>query len=477
MRLDELIADLPIDKVVGDINKNVDFLSCKTDKIKCNTMFFCIVGKKIDGHVFAQKVALEGANVLVTERQLDLSNEVTQVIVKDCRTFMSLCAKNFYKCACDKLKIIGITGTNGKTSTTFILKSILENCGYNVGVIGTNGVWINDKCYPSQLTTPDPIELYEWFYKMVLSGVEYVVMEVSAHAIYLNKIEGINFEIGVFTNFSWDHLDFFKDIQEYSDTKISFFNKKYCKVAVVNGDDEIGQKIVAQNKLPIVTYGLNTPTDIFAIDEQATEDGIKYTINLCDEVAKVNYELKGKFNIYNTLCASAVARILGINIEKIAQGISRVKCVDGRSEIYVIKNGARVVVDFAHTPQGFANMLSYLKQTTKGKLICVFGCGGSRDKFKRPLIAKEVSTYCDFAIITNDNPRYENPQDIIKDVLYGMSISYDVVEDRRSAILQAIHTSCGMDTIAILGKGAERYQEQNGRRYPFSDAEIVKSFQ
>ena len=191
MKLDELIVDLPIIKVVGDVNKRVDFLSCRADKITYNTMFFCLVGKKIDGHVFAQKVALEGANVLVTERQLDLSNEVTQVIVKDCRTFMSLCAKNFYKCACDKLKIIGVTGTNGKTSTTYILKSILENCGKNVGVIGTNGVWIDDKCYSTQLTNPDPIELHEWFYKMLLNGVEYVVMEVSAHSIYLNKIEGI----------------------------------------------------------------------------------------------------------------------------------------------------------------------------------------------------------------------------------------------------------------------------------------------
>ena len=196
MRLDELISDLPIIKVVGDANKRVDFLSCRADKITYNTMFFCLVGKKIDGHVFAQKVALEGATVLVTEREMEISSDITQVVVKDSRTFMSLCAKNFYKCASDKLKIIGVTGTNGKTSTTFILKSILEHCGHSVGVIGINGVWMDGKCYSTQLTTPDPIELHEWFYKMLLNGIEYVIMEVSAHAIYLNKIEGINFEIG-----------------------------------------------------------------------------------------------------------------------------------------------------------------------------------------------------------------------------------------------------------------------------------------
>lgn len=477
MRLCELIADLPVVAIHGDAEKNVNYLSCRADNIKNNTMFFCLRGKNIDGHIFAQKVALEGAGVIVVEKKLMLSAEVTQVVVRDVRLFMSLCAKNFYGSPSDKLKIIGITGTNGKTTTTYILKSIFESCGYSVGVIGTNGVVIDKKRYANQLTTPDPIELYEWLYKMYLNGIEYVLMEVSAHAIFFNKIEGITFEVGVFTNFSRDHLDFFKDMEEYGEVKMRFFNRKYCKVGVVNGDDILGEKIMQQSKLPIVTYGICSPTDIFAIDEKVDLDGISYTINLCDEVARVEYSLKGRFNVYNTLCASAVARILGINIGQIAQGISSIDYIEGRSEIYYLKNGCRVVVDFAHTPEGFANILSYLKTTTTGKLVCVFGCGGNRDKFKRPLIGVEVSKYCDFAFITNDNPRYENPQSIIKDILYGISIPYEVIESREIAILQAIDYAKETDTIAILGKGAEKFQEQNGRRYPFSDVDVVKKRQ
>ena len=478
MKLKELICDLPVNRIIGETDVNVDYLSCQADNVRNNTMFFCINGTKVDGHIFAKKVMLEGVKVVVVERVLDLKGSVTQLVVSNSRIFMALCAKNFFKCACDKLKIIGVTGTNGKTSTTYILKSILEESGYTVGVIGTNGVWIDNKRYATSLTTPDPIELHEWFLKMSLSDVDYVVMEVSAHALALGKIEGIRFDIGVFTNFGRDHLDFFKTISEYEKTKRNFFNKKFCKVAVVNADDVVGRKIIKESRIPVVTYGLDSPADIFAIDVKVNNEGIGYTINLCDDVMRVKYKLKGKFNVYNTICASSAARILGINSEKIAQGIMRVNGIEGRAETYELKNGGRVVVDFAHTPEGFANILSYLKTTLtdNGKMICVFGCGGDRDKFKRPLMSKEVSKYCDFAIITNDNPRYENPKRIIADILEGISIEHDVVEDRYGAILQAVNMTKESDTLVILGKGAENYQEMNGRYYPFNDVEVLKKY-
>ncbi len=478
MKLKELICDLPIIEIIGNMEVNVDYLSCQADKIRNNTMFFCINGTKVDGHIFARKVIVEGVKVLVVERKLDLKGDVTQIVVSDSRVFMALCSKNFFRSACDKLKIIGITGTNGKTSTTYILKSVLEESGYNVGVIGTNGVWIGDKRYAMSLTTPDPIELHEWFFKMSLSGIDYVVMEVSAHAIALGKIEGIHFDVGVFTNFGRDHLDFFKTMSEYQKTKLRLFNKKYCKVAVVNADDIVGQKIIKENRLPIVSFGLDSPADIFAIDVKADGDGIGYTINLCDDVMRVKYDLKGRFNVYNTVCASAVARIVGINSEKIAQGIMRLNRIEGRAEMFRMKNGGRIVVDFAHTPEGVSNILRYLKSIVSkdGKIICVFGCGGDRDKFKRPLIGKEVSKYCDYAIVTDDNPRYENPKTIISDILDGVSIDYDVIEDRREAILLALSKAEKSDYVVILGKGAEKNQEINGRYYPMNDIEIVEKY-
>ena len=475
MKLNEMIADLPVLTIVGDATKNVDYLSCKADKIKNNTMFFCIVGTKVDGHIFAQKVALEGASVIVTERVLAISDMVTQVVVQDSRIFMSLCAKVFYKNACDNLKIIGITGTNGKTSTTYILKSILEDSGFTVGVIGTNGVWVDKKHYTTQLTTPDPIELHEWFYKMFLNGVEYVLMEVSAHAIWLGKIEGIYFEIGVLTNFSRDHLDFFKNIDEYAEAKSKFFTKKYCKVAVVNGDDALGQKIAKQNKLPTITFGLDSPTDIFAIDEKITAKGISYTINLFDEIATVEYGLKGKFNVFNTLCASSVARILGINLEKIAQGISKVECIEGRTEIYNLKNGCRVVVDFAHTPEGFANILAYLKSTTTGKLYCVFGCGGDRDKTKREKIGAIVSKYANKIIITSDNPRNEEPLSIIREILNGVDRrkTHIIIPSRKEAIVYGVKTMKSNDVLVLLGKGHEEYEINRDGKFFFSEKRII----
>jgi UDP-N-acetylmuramoyl-L-alanyl-D-glutamate--2,6-diaminopimelate ligase len=476
MKLNEIICDLPVKELIGDGDISVDYLSCRAEKIKQGTMFFCIRGYTIDGHVFAEKALADGAVALVVERQLNLTSPVTQIVVENVRAFMALAAKNFFDSASDKLKIIGVTGTNGKTSTTYILNAVLKQKGYKTGVIGTNGVFIDNIHFLTQLTTPDPIELHEWFYKMYLSNVDYVIMEASAHAIALDKLEGINFEVGVFTNFGQDHLDFFEDLKAYGEAKKRFFSPKYIKIAIVNADDKLGVELIAENKVPTLTYGIENPSDIFAIDIKEDEQGISYTVNLCEEVGQVSYALKGRFNVYNTLCASAVARALGINLTEITQGISNVTHIDGRNEVFTLKNGCRAVVDFAHTPEGFKNVLNYLKSTTQGKLLCVFGCGGERDKFKRPLIAKEVSRFCDYAVVTNDNPRYENPQSIIRDILDGMTIKYDVIEDRQTAIMLALNMASAFDTVAILGKGAERYQEISGRKYPFSDVEIVKKY-
>ena len=333
-------------------------------------------------------------------------------------------------------------------------------------------MFINGQHFDSKLTTPDPIELNYWFYQMYLNKVHFVFMELSAHAIYYKKMFGIVSDLTVFTNFSQDHLDFFVDMNRYAETKKGHFGKHSTKIAVVNCDDELGKEIVEQSQLPLVTYGCNE-ADVVASQIEIRPDGISYLLNLYGEKAVVNYSLCGKFNVYNTLAASTVAKLYGIGIDKIVEGLSDVAFVEGRNETILRNDGMRVVVDFAHTPDGIVNILSYLKSTCKGNLIVVFGCGGNRDKFKRPHMAKAVSQYADFAIITNDNPRFESPTSIVNDIVSGMDCQYKVVLNRSQATEFALSIAKLEDTVAILGKGAEKYQEIKGRKYPYCDVDVV----
>ncbi|HRX13968.1 MAG TPA: UDP-N-acetylmuramoyl-L-alanyl-D-glutamate--2,6-diaminopimelate ligase [Eubacteriales bacterium] len=472
MLLAELIKGLK-NETIGFDNVEISSLACDTANVKKESLFFCIKGGQADGHDFAAKAVFDGAVALVAERKLDI--DVTQIIVSDVRAVMALIAKKFYDNAVDKLILIGVVGTNGKTSITYLINSILRQAGHATAVIGTNGVIIGDEKFSTDLTTPDPIELHEWFWKFSELKIKYVVMEVSAHAIYYKKIEGLRFDVTVFTNFSQDHLDFFHNMNAYAETKMSVFNEKYTKVAVVNSDDELGRRIVTENKIPIVTYGYEDVSDIFAMDYVENKDGMEFLINIYDEVERVGFYMHGKFNLYNILAAATTARIFGIKLKTITQGIKNVKRIDGRNETFYM-GGKKIVVDFAHTPDGITNILSYLKEASDGKLIVVFGCGGNRDKFKRPLMAMAVSKYANFAVVTDDNPRYENPETIVNEILGGMECQYIVIHSRKNAIEHAIEMAEKGDTVAILGKGAETYQEIMGRKIPFSDYDVLQKY-
>ncbi len=369
-------------QIVGVGNPQITSLSCDTSTVKQGSLFFCLKGQKRDGHDFFRKVIGDGASAIVCERPLD--TQALQIIVEDARAVMSLVAKNFYDNCVDKLKIISIVGTNGKTSTSYILEAILSKAGYNTAVIGTNGIFFNGQKHYSGLTTPDPIELHYWFRQMYLNKVDVVIMEVSAHAIELKKMQGICAEVAIFTNFSQDHLDFFKTMQNY-------------------------------------------------------------------------------------------ATVLGVDVDTSVNAVKEVNVVNGRNETIIRSDGARVVIDFAHTPDGIHNILSFLKSTTKGRLIVVFGCGGNRDKFKRPSIAEQVSEYADFAVLTNDNPRYEDPKLIAKDVAERLTCKYKVVLNRSQATEFALSIATAVDTVAILGKGAEEYQEIKGKKFPYSDVDVVRN--
>lgn len=479
MQLSELLSGINYIDVKGNTDLNISSLSCDSRRVKKDGLFFCLEGTQTDGHIFAHKAVADGAVALVCGRDVNLADDsVCRIIVSDTRAVMSKMAKTFFHSACDLLNIISVVGTNGKTSTTYLLDAILKETGEKTAVIGSNGVWIGERRIKSALTTPDPIDLHELFYKIHLNKIRYVIMEVSAHAIALKKMEGVTSDIAVFTNLSQDHLDFFKNMQTYAAVKESFFDKKYVRVGVINADDELGMKILKNADLSMISYGCENPADVFASDFEGSEKGISYTLGLCGETKRVSYSLKGKFNMYNTLAASAAARLYGIKADVIAQGISKVKSIDGRNETFFMKSGARVVVDFAHTPDGVENILSYMSSTGKkgGRLIVVFGCGGGRDKFKRPLMGKAVAKYADLAIVTDDNPRFEDSFSIFRDIVAGLKENYEIIQNREDAIFHALNQAGAADTVAILGKGAERYQEIKGRKYPFYDIEVVHRF-
>lgn len=458
-------------RAVGLGNPEITSLACDTSKVKVGCLFFCIKGGKHDGHDFFRKAIGDGAAAIVCEHPLE--TKALQIVVEDVRVVMSIAAKNFYGCCADKLRIISIVGTNGKTSTSYILEAILHRAGYKTAVIGTNGVFFNGQRHPSSLTTPDPIELHGWFRQMYLDKIDVVIMEVSAHAIALKKMIGVRSDVAIFTNFTQDHLDFFRTMANYKKAKLDFFTPEYVANAVTNFDDEVGREIAAM--VPSATYGIEGDADVKAQDVKIDKDKSSYKIELFGQTAIITTRLAGIFNVYNTLAAATCASVMGVDIDTVASAISEVNCVSGRNETVIRSDGARIVVDFAHTPDGIKNILSFLKRTTEGKLIVVFGCGGNRDKFKRPLMAQTVSEYADFALLTNDNPRYEDPKSIARDAEEALTCPHKVILNRSQATEYALSVARGKDTVAILGKGAEEYQEIKGKKFPYSDIEVVRN--
>lgn len=460
-------------RLVGEGNPDITSLSCDTSTVQSGSLFFCLKGQKYDGHNFFRKAIGDGAVAVVCERPLD--TKALQIVVEDARSAMSIAAKNFYSNCVDKLKVISVVGTNGKTSTSYVLEAILSDYGYNTALIGTNGVFFNGQKHANNLTTPDPIELHYWFKQMYLNKVDVVIMEVSAHAIALKKTDGIVSEIAVFTNFSQDHLDFFETMEKYAETKKSFFSVNNVINSVVNIDDVLGREIaeIAPN---CATYSAKNAADVTAGDIVLDVDKTEYQAEIFGQKTAVKTRLAGEFNVYNTLAAITAATIMGVDIDSATKAVQSVRCVSGRNETIIRSDGARIVVDFAHTPDGIRNILSFLRETTKGNLIVVFGCGGNRDKFKRPLMAEQVSQFADFAVLTNDNPRYEDPKLIARDVAARLTCKYKVILNRSQATEYALSIANASDTVVILGKGAEEYQEIKGKKFPYSDVESVRNF-
>ena len=473
MKLSELIQYIEIKEQTGS---DVEIFGICTDSrtIKKGDLFICYAGTNFDSHARIADIENRGAAAIVCERHLECA--LPQIIVESGRAQIAKLAAAFYGFPDKKLKIIAVTGTNGKTTTTHMLAEILKANGSRVGVIGTLGISYGDKFISPELTTPDPIYLHAIFADMVESGIQYVFMEVSAHALYYNKIDGLFFEVSIFTNCTQDHLDFFGSMKEYADCKTLLFKEGRFGYAVINSDDELGIQLLKDAKNAI-SYGIGNPADVFAVDIVEKLNGTTFVLNLFDELYEISLALPALHNVYNAMAAAACAKILGVKTAIIAKGLKNLKKVTGRLERVASFNGANIFVDFAHTPDGLEKSLQSLKKLCKGKLYCLFGCGGNRDKAKRPLMGAIAAKYADFIIITSDNPRFEEPFDIISEIEVGVKPygkKYVTVTEREVATEYAVRLLEKDDILLVAGKGGEHYQEIMGIKHSYDDNTVIK---
>ena len=482
MELKKVLIGLEGLKAKGSLDVEINNLDSNSKNIKDGDMFIAIKGFSVDGHKYINDAIKAGAKVIMVEEGADLKNielpeDVTLIMAKDTREALAICSCNFYGNPSRKFKLIGVTGTKGKTTTTFMIKEILEKAGYKVGLIGTIETYINCKMISeSSRTTPESIELQKTFAQMVEAGVEYVVMEVSSQSLKLHRVDGCTFDMVLFTNFSEDHISEKEhpDMKDYFESKLKLF--KMCDNGIINVDD------IQVSKVPklfpnsnIMTYGIDNYCEVLAKDITITNSYVDFRVKVSDRNERVKVDIPGRFSVYNALAAICVAKKLGISSDKVIEALAEIK-VPGRSEMVPNKKEIPIMIDYAHSPESLQNILSAVKSYTRGKVISVFGCGGDRDKTKRPIMGEISGRIADFTFITSDNPRTENPEEIVKEIEEGIKKTkgnYKVVVDRTEAIKEAINMATKLDIIVLAGKGHEPYQEINGEKFPFDERIIV----
>ncbi len=473
MKLKDLLKGIEYSIIKGSNDININKIQYDSRIVEKNDVFFCIQGFKVDGHRYAQKAADCGAAVIVCENEVDINGDCTIVRVSDSRKALALASSNYFDKPSKKLKMIGITGTNGKTTSTYMMKAILEQAGFKVGLVGTIANYIGDKKIQSHRTTPESLELNELFNEMVNSGVTHCVMEVSSHSLSLDRVYGIDFNEGIFTNLTQDHLDFHKTFENYYNAKLQLF--KASETSIINIDDEYGKRAFEDINGRKLTYGLDNDTEVTAKNINIHSKGIEFELHHMGKSVQINLNIPGKYNVYNALGSAAACLEEGVTLEQVKAGLESV-FVPGRCEIVSSKYnlGFEIIVDYAHSPDSLENILKTAREFTKGRLICVFGCGGDRDKTKRPIMGNVAASLSDIAVVTSDNPRSEEPIRIIEDILEGIKTdNYVVVENRREAIKEAIKLAKKDDVIVIAGKGHEDYQELKDSVIHFDEREII----
>lgn len=470
-----LLSELAMASGLRYEGEDTDISSIEYDsrKIKRGSMFCCIVGALFDGHTFAEGAVKSGASALLVERELPLS--VPQIVVKNARKAMAEMAAAFYGYPQREMMMLGVTGTNGKTTTTYMVKAIAEQAGRKVGVIGTIRNMIGSESIHTDRTTPESVDLFRLLRMMADAHVDLVVMEVSSHALEQYRVHGIKYDVGLFTNLTQDHLDYHKSFENYLQAKkILFYNSKR---AVVNGDDPYASRIMDGLTIPITTFGIRDRADISASDIDITTDGVQFDLHTPEGDVLMRLPIPGLFSVFNAMGAAGMALAVGMKLGSVKDGLESLTSVSGRLEPVKTNKGFSVFVDYAHTPDALENVLKTVREFSKGRVICVFGCGGDRDRAKRPIMGEIAGRFSEFAVITSDNPRTESPMAIIESIEEGVKRSgtkYTVVENRKEAIRYALSLAKPTDIVLIAGKGHENYQEINGTKYHFDDKEIVE---
>jgi UDP-N-acetylmuramoyl-L-alanyl-D-glutamate--2,6-diaminopimelate ligase len=498
MELKKLLEGVETKKIIGETQKEVKGIAYHSKQVEKDFLFAAIRGVEADGHQFVNEAIERGAAALVLEQEREVSNR-TMVLVPDSRRALAKISSNFYGDPSSRLSLIGITGTNGKTTTTYLVESIFKKAGWNAGVIGTINYRFGQKTTPAPNTTPESLDLQRILWEMVREGISHVIMEVSSHGLDLDRVFGCQFDGVVFTNLTSEHLDYHKTLKQYFESKKKLFSdhlvksRKERRFAVTNHDDSRGEEMIKGIDLPVLRYGLTPSCDVTADQVTSSFEGLSCRIKTPKGDFSIHSKLAGNFNLYNILAAVAVGMAMGIPLETLREGVEGLEGVSGRFEKVENKAGLHVIIDYAHTQDALERVLLGLKNILEGgtqnsgKMITVFGCGGDRDRTKRPLMGEVAGRYSDLAILTSDNPRTEDPLAIMEEVEKGLKSlrlkewdqdelkswrsrkGYVRVPDRREAIRTAIRLALPSDTVLIAGKGHEDYQIVGKKKFPFDD--------
>ncbi|MDQ0339218.1 UDP-N-acetylmuramoyl-L-alanyl-D-glutamate--2,6-diaminopimelate ligase [Caldalkalibacillus uzonensis] len=450
------------------------------------SLFVCIPGFRVDGHQFARQAVEQGARAILAQKPLDVP--VPVIVVPDTRRALAYVANCFYGFPTQKLRLIGVTGTNGKTTVTYLIEKMLEDQGLKTGRIGTINMKIGNRVQEVKNTTPESLHLQQAFHDMLEASCSHAVIEVSSHALDMGRVRGCNFGVAIFTNLTQDHLDYHQSMEQYKQAKGLLFSQLGngisegdLKYAILNADDSASDYYMKITPAQVLTYGIHSEqADIKASDIALSPQGVRFTVYYGTQQEKFDVPLVGMFNVYNVLAAVGAGIVEGLSLSQIRESLSKIECIPGRMETVEAGQDFTVIVDYAHTPDSLANVLSTARQLAQKRLICVVGCGGDRDRGKRPLMAQMAVKYADLTVLTSDNPRSEDPQAIINDMEKGLidtnvsQTKYTSIVDRREAIHWAINQAEQNDVIIIAGKGHETYQEIKGQRYHFDDREVAR---
>ena len=464
IRCNEEIVDVEIASIAYD-----------SRKVTRGSLFVCVEGYRQDGHEYVDDAIRKGAIAILACKEIEVPKEVILIKHHNTRKALAEVSSNFYQSPTKKINLIGVTGTKGKTTTTFMIKSMLEQKGHKVGLIGTIANYVGEKIIPSERTTPESLELQQMFLEMKEQGVDSVVMEVSSHSLDLYRVHACEFDVGVFANLSRDHLDFHMNFENYFDAKSKLFD--ICKYGVVNIDDQYGRRILEESKCETISFGIENESNVRAENIKISPEGTRFEVvdKRSNEKIEISVPIPGRFSAYNALAAIAACQRYDISVENIINGLKSLK-VPGRAETVETNGEVAVVVDYAHSPDSLENILQAVNAYATGRIVVIFGCGGDRDRTKRPIMGEIAGKLAGFTVITSDNPRTEDPDAIIAEIEEGIKKTrgeYIIISDRRKAIEYAIKNFRKDDVILIAGKGHETYQIFKDRTIHFDDREAA----